>query len=148
MGLRPAAAGPRTTLISFARKRKIAPAAEPRRSTEIRKETRDMRRAGVGMAFCHTASLWAGRGLPTWAAETMSFECADEGACGMMSFWKQVGQSSCAPLVLESAVICCPQTGHANLNSLIALARTIPYRGAADNVFYLQVAPGATWFYR
>jgi hypothetical protein len=39
--------------------------------------------------------------------------------------------------VLESAVICWPQTGHANLNSLIASAPTIPHNVTRDNA-YLQ----------
>ena len=44
---------------------------------------------------------------------------ADSGACGTTIFWKQVGHSICPPLVIESAVICWPQTGHAKLNSLM-----------------------------
>src|SRR5881396_1522011 len=112
---------------------KRAPHATVKRRTETANESSDMRRAGTGTASCHTASFWTGRGLPTWAAETMSFELAEAGACGAMIFWKQVGQSSCVPLVLESAVICCPQTGHANLNSLIVSRRTIPYLDRPDN---------------
>ena len=81
------------------------------------------------------ASGEAGRGLATWAAETMSFVSADVGAWGTTIFWKQVGHSICLPLVLESAVICWPQTGHANLNSLIASAPTISHRAGDDNAF-------------
>ena len=61
------------------------------------------------------------RGLATCAADKMNLESA-AGAWGTIIFWKQVGHSSCEPVVLESAVMCCPQTGQANLNSLIALA--------------------------
>src|SRR5712691_5169153 len=70
---------------------------------------------------CDSVSL--GRSLPTCVADKMSLESAEAGACGTMIFWKHVGHSSCLPLALESAVICCPQTGQANLNSLIAYAR-------------------------
>src|SRR5262245_50162717 len=110
--------------------------AAPAASTTIadsEKASSDMRRAGTGAASCHSASLWTGRGLPTTAAVTMNFESPEAGAWGTMSFWKQVGQSSCVPLVVESAVMCCPQTGHANLNSLMIARRTIPYRVKADN---------------
>jgi hypothetical protein len=62
----------------------------------------------------------AGRGLATWAAERINFESLVAGAWGTTILRKQVGQLSCPPLALESAVICWPQTGHANLNSLIA----------------------------
>src|SRR5207253_1974610 len=51
---------------------------------------------------------------------------------------------SCVPLVLESAVMCCPQTGHANLNSLMIARRTIPYLPGADNdIFWQQGGPGS-----
>jgi hypothetical protein len=39
-------------------------------------------------------------------------------------------------LVAESAVMCCPHTGHANLNSLIACSPTISHRAGADNPFF------------
>src|SRR5208282_1490459 len=75
-------------------------------------------RTGVGGrgANCAAASADAGRGLPTWEADRMNLVSAEAGACGTTIFWKQVGHSTCPPLVLESAVICWPQTGHANLN--------------------------------
>jgi len=78
----------------------------------------------------------AGRGLATWTAETRSLVSADSGACGTTIFWKQVGHSICPPLVIESAVICWPQTGHANLNSLIASTPTISHHGGDDNAFF------------
>src|SRR5437016_647371 len=53
-----------------------------------------------------------------------------------MIFWKQVGHSNCVPAVRESAVMCWPHTGHANLNSLMISHRTIPQRSAPDNVFF------------
>src|SRR5260370_38857970 len=69
----------------------------------------------------------------------MSFEKAEAGACGTIIFWKQVGQSSCVPLVLEAAGMGCPHTGQANLNSLIALAKTIPHPTPRDNVLLMKV---------
>jgi hypothetical protein len=66
----------------------------------------------------------------------MSFVSAKSGAWGTTIFWKQVGHSICPPLVLESAVMCWPQTGHANLNSLIASAPTISHRAGDDNAFF------------
>src|SRR5512132_4247169 len=57
------------------------------------------------------------------AAERMNLESA-RGAGGTTIFWKQVGQSSWVPLLLESAVICWPHTGQANLNSLIRCAHS------------------------
>src|SRR5438094_8586209 len=111
---------------------------------ESAKASSDMRRAGTGAASCHKASVWTGRGLPTSGAETMSLESPEAGAWGTTSFWKQVGQSSCVPLVLESAVMCCPQTGHANLNSLMIARRTIPYLPGADNdIFWQRGGPGS-----
>src|ERR1039458_1260963 len=83
-----------------------------------------------------TASAEEGRGLPTWAADRSNFVSSDAGACGTTIFRKQVGHSICLPLVLESAVICWPQTGHANLNSLIASAPTISHRAPGDNAFF------------
>jgi hypothetical protein len=38
-----------------------------------------------------------------------------------MMIWKQVGHSTCAPLALESTAMRWPQTGQANLNSVMAL---------------------------
>ena len=35
-------------------------------------------------------------------------------------------------------MICWPQTGHANLNSLIASAPTIPHQAAGDNAYLWQ----------
>ena len=55
-----------------------------------------------------------------------------------MIFWKQVGQSICPPLLLESAVMCCPHTGHANLNSLIGSHYTIPQQAGIDNSFFIR----------
>ena len=42
------------------------------------------------------------------------------GACGAMIFWKQVGQSMTLPACDSSHIMCWPQMGHANLNSLMA----------------------------
>ena len=77
-----------------------------------------------------------GRGLATWVAESMSLVSTDLGAWGTTIFWKQVGHSICPPALVESAVMCWPQTGHANLNSLIASAPTIPHRTTEDNAFF------------
>jgi hypothetical protein len=82
------------------------------------------------------ASADGGRGLPTWTAESSNFVWFDAGAWGTTIFRKQVGHSICPPLVLESAVICWPQTGHANLNSLIASTATIPQAAGNDNAFF------------
>jgi hypothetical protein len=71
----------------------------------------------------------------------MNFESSEAGAWGTTIFWKQVGHSNCPPLVLESAVMCWPHTGQANLNSLIASAGTIPQAGEDDNPF-LAVTSG------
>jgi hypothetical protein len=56
---------------------------------------------------------------PAFVAERINFGSPERGACGAMILWKQVGHSKGFPLALVSAVICCPQTGQANLNSLI-----------------------------
>src|SRR5437016_780057 len=91
---------------------------------------------GAKMGFtCESDPDGAGRGLPTWEADKINFGSADEGAWGTTIFWKQVGHSSWPPLVVESAVMCWPQTGHANLNSLIGSAKTIPYSARQDNSF-------------
>ena len=111
----------------------MAPAAVQSTTAQTANEIRDIRRAAIGLASCH-ASVFTGRGLPTREADKMSFENAEAGACGTIIFWKQVGQSSCVPLLLEAAVMCCPHTGQANLNSLIALAKTIPHPATRDNV--------------
>ena len=73
------------------------------------------------MVWLMNPSVCGGRGLSACAAEIMSFESVEAGAWGTMILRKQVGQSIFPPLALESAVICWPQTGHANLNSLIAV---------------------------
>src|SRR3974390_2478931 len=70
--------------------------------------------------------LGVGLGFPTCEAERMNLGSSEDGPCGITIFWKHVGHSSCPPLLLESAVICWPQTGHANLNSLIGSLQTIP----------------------
>jgi hypothetical protein len=82
-------------------------------------------------------SIPTGRGLLTCAADRMNFVSTEAGACGTTIFWKQVGHSICPPLVVESAVMCWPQTGHANLNSLIGSSLTIPYGAARDNHYFL-----------
>jgi len=53
----------------------------------------------------------------------------------MTTFRKQVGHSSCPPLLIESAVMCCPHTGHANFTSLMALWPSVSYREESDNSF-------------
>jgi hypothetical protein len=58
--------------------------------------------------------------VPALVPERMNFGSPESGACGATILWKQVGHSNGFPLALESAVICCPQTGQANLNSLIS----------------------------
>jgi hypothetical protein len=47
------------------------------------------------------------------------FCVSDAGACGAVIFWKHVGQSITVPACDASQIICWPQTGHANLNSLM-----------------------------
>src|SRR5262249_4979195 len=71
----------------------------------------------------------------TCDAEMMNFE-SPAAACGTTIFWKQVGHSRWLPLALESAVMCCPHTGHANLNSLIRFGPTIPYPAPAHKPFF------------
>jgi len=66
----------------------------------------------------------------------ISLESVEVGACGTTIFRKQVGQLIFPPLVLESAVMCWPQTGHANLNSLIRFAPTIPHPPCLHNSFF------------
>ena len=83
-----------------------------------------------------TRPVETGRGLATWEAERMNLVSADEGACGTTIFRKQVGHSMCPPLVLESAVMCWPQTGHANLNSLIGSTVTISHDRVNHNLFH------------
>src|SRR6266850_2215257 len=78
-------------------------------------------RGGEARSTCVSVPDGAGRGLPTWDADKMNFGSANEGAWGTTIFWKQVGHSICPPLVVESAVMCWPHTGQANLNSLIGL---------------------------
>ena len=102
-------------------------------------------RGGEVGSSCESVPEGAGRGLPTWDADKMNFGSADEGAWGTTIFWKQVGHSICPPLVVESAVMCWPHTGQANLNSLIGSAETIPYGDRKDNSF-LRLIPGVTSF--
>src|SRR6266705_2723704 len=66
----------------------------------------------------------------------ISLESVEVGACGTTIFRKQVGQLIFPPLVLESAVMCWPQTGHANLHSLILFAPTIPHPPCLHNSFF------------
>src|SRR5713101_338853 len=96
-----------------------APAASNMSATAAHKSgsLEDVVFFGSGAApFCEP-----GRGLATCDAERMNFGSADAGACGTTILWKQVGHSICEPVVVESAVMCWPHTGHANLNSLMAL---------------------------
>ena len=58
-------------------------------------------------------------------ARRMRFEGPD-GAVGTSIFWKHVGHSICLPLSAAVAETCCPQTGHANLNSIIGREINIP----------------------
>ena len=57
--------------------------------------------------------------VETFDPDRINFGSPERGACGATILWKQVGHSNGFPLALESAVICCPHTGQANLNSLI-----------------------------
>src|SRR5712671_212142 len=99
-------------------------------------------REGEVGASCESVADETGRGLLTWAADKMNFGSASEGACGTTIFRKQVGHSSCPPLVLESAVMCWPQTGHANLNSLIGFGRRFHSRPRRTTLFLsLSLAP-------
>jgi hypothetical protein len=91
-----------------------------------------------------TGAPECGRGLPTCEVERMNFASAEEGAWGTRIFWKQVGHSMCPPLLLESAVMCWPQTGHANLNSLIGQSYIIPHPVLNDNqIFPARFSNGA-----
>src|SRR5512137_823960 len=73
----------------------------------------------------------------------MNLVSLEAGAWGTTIFWKQVGQEICAPDVVESAVRCWPQTGHANLNSLIATARMISETAGGDNDIYPKKGTGS-----
>ena len=55
----------------------------------------------------------------------MNFCSSDDGACGAVIFWKHVGHSITVPPDDESHIMCWPQTGQANLNSLMG-AQNIP----------------------
>jgi hypothetical protein len=66
----------------------------------------------------------------------MNFESSDSGACGAVIFWKHVGHSITVPLCDESHFMCCPHTGQAYLNSLMA----------GGKAFHIR-APSATWFF-
>jgi len=79
-----------------------------------------------------------GFGLSACDADIISLESVEAGACGTTIFRKHVGHSIFPPLVLESAVMCWPQTGHANLNSLIRFAQTIPHRSRLHNSFFTR----------
>jgi len=74
-----------------------------------------------------------------WVAERMYLEDGSAGACGTTIFWKQVGQAICVPLALGVLLMCWPQTGQANLNSVMLTrwglgchARAILARSAPD----------------
>src|SRR5688572_8216504 len=60
-----------------------------------------------------------GRWSTSDAAKT-SLELPSLGAWGTTILRKQVGHSICEPPTVESHVMCWPQTGQANLNSLMA----------------------------
>ena len=95
----------------------------------VREGSRGFNRDAVSLAVA------VGLGLLTWEADRMNFVSADAGACGTTIFWKHVWHSICPPLVLESAVICWPQTGHANLNSLIGSTARVSHSAPHDNAF-------------
>lgn len=58
-------------------------------------------------------------GFPACTADMMSLDSPEAGAWGTTIARKQVGHSMAAPLFPGDAVRCWPQTGQANLNSLI-----------------------------
>ena len=78
------------------------------------------------LRLCNLVFLTAGSeanevgAIEAFVAERINFGSPDSGAWGATILWKQVGHSNGFPLALESAVMCCPQTGQANLNSLIS----------------------------
>ena len=49
----------------------------------------------------------------------MNLDESSAGDCGTTIFWKHVGHSIRVPLALESLLMCWPQTGQANLNSVM-----------------------------
>ncbi|HLP76009.1 MAG TPA: hypothetical protein VK327_03760 [Candidatus Paceibacterota bacterium] len=81
------------------------------------------------------ASFFGGmfRGLAASDAERTNLWSAD--AWGTTILRKQVGQSSSEPVALESAVMCWPHTGQANLNSLMA-DKNISQPGHPDNLHF------------
>ena len=100
----------------------------------------ELREGAVGSGPSEeAASALVGRGFATWEAERINLLSPASGAWGTTIFRKQVGQSICPPLVLESAVICWPHTGQANLKSLIASLPTIPHGATATTMLFLAV---------
>src|SRR5262249_33510261 len=82
-------------------------------------------RRGIGVIGSDGAivAVGKGRGLSASAADKINFGSADAGAWGTTIFRKQVGQEIFEPTEFAPAVICWPQTGQANLNSLMTLSK-------------------------
>jgi hypothetical protein len=73
---------------------------------------------------------------PVFVPDMINFGSSDSGACGAVIFWKHVGHSITVPLCDESHFMCWPQTGHANLNSLMV----------GGIAFHIHAA-SATWIF-
>jgi hypothetical protein len=85
----------------------------------------------------------AGRS-PTLVPVMMNLWSSDEGACGTVIFWKQVGHSIFVPACDESHRMCWPHTGQAYLNSLIEVRRTFHICARSAMGFFEVFQPGGT----
>ena len=77
----------------------------------------------------------AGRS-PTFVPVMMNFCSSDAGACGTVIFWKHVGHSITEPPCDESHFMCWPHTGHAYLNSLMALPKHFTFIARRQRPFF------------
>src|SRR5208282_1330950 len=79
----------------------------------------------IGKCFSGSASTpesgaaGTGRSPPTFVPAMINFGFSTAGACGTVIFWKHVGHSITVLLRHDSHLMCWPQTGQANVNSLM-----------------------------
>ncbi len=112
-----------------------------------------LRHQGGGGAASGGGSISRIGFLPeTCAAERMNLDCSEDGAWGTINLRKHVGHSIGDPLAAASQVICWPQTGQANLNSLMIVpgeqfhtwrGGTMSFSRMEDGVFAWVARSGA-----
>jgi hypothetical protein len=97
-----------------------------------------------GICFSRTATgpksagpVGTGRS-PTFVPVMINFESPVAGGCGTVIFWKHVGHSITVLLRHDSHLICWPQTGQANLNSLMIVWRAFHIHALAAIRFFAE----------